>query len=117
MGKGENGGGIEPTMTIYGHALCRAVEWCRAGGQGQMLTCWQVQGREPKTGQQKVQLYYKDEPFSLSRYIIYLCGALSLSLYLEETAGGQYEADQREEEQDLDKAEVLVRLCGGPSGL
>ena len=78
---------------------------------------YSVQCREPKTGQQKVQLYYKDEPFSLSRYIIYLCGALSLSLYLEETAGGQYEADQREEEQDLDKAEVLVRLCGGPSGL
>ena len=33
---------------------------------------WQVQCREPKTGQQKVQLYYDDYPLCPSRNIIYL---------------------------------------------
>ena len=28
---------------------------------------WQEQCREPKTGQQKFQLYYKDDPLCLSR--------------------------------------------------
>ena len=36
------------------------------------VKCWQVQSREPKTGQQKVQLY-EDDPLCPSRYIIYLC--------------------------------------------
>ena len=35
------------------------------------LRCWQVQCREPKTGQLKVQLYYEDEPLCPSSYIIY----------------------------------------------
>ena len=34
---------------------------------------WQVQWRDPKTGQQKVQLYYEDDPFCPYRYIIYQC--------------------------------------------
>ena len=40
------------------------LRWSDAG-QGQVS--WQVQGREPKTGQKKVQLYYKDDPLCLSR--------------------------------------------------
>ena len=39
------------------------VEWCRAGGQGQVLASWQ----EPKTWEQKAQLY-----LLLYRYIIIL---------------------------------------------
>ena len=31
-----------------------------------------IQCREPKTGQQTVQLYYEDNPLCLSSYIIYL---------------------------------------------
>ena len=33
---------------------------------------YSVQCREPKTGQQKVQLYYEDDPIYPSSYIIYL---------------------------------------------
>ena len=58
-------------MTLYGHALWTAVEWCRADGQDYRFC--QVQCREPKTGQQKVQLYYEDDPLWPSRYMIYLC--------------------------------------------
>ena len=32
-----------------------------------------VRCQEPKTGQQKVQLYYEDDPLCPSKYIIYLC--------------------------------------------
>ena len=47
-----------------------AVEWCRIGGHGQVL---EVQCREPKTVQQKVQPFYEDDPLFPSRYnIIYL---------------------------------------------
>ena len=79
---------IEPTMTIYGHALYTAVEWCRTSGQGKWLSstvhCEQqsVQCQEPKTGQQKVQLYYEDDPLCPSSFIIYLCSLWSKLLFL-----------------------------------
>ena len=48
---------IEPEKAFYGHAACtvqcKAVEWCRAVEQ--------VQCKEHKTGQQKVQFYDKDD--------------------------------------------------------
>ena len=42
---------IEPTMTIQGHALCTAVQWCQAGGQGQVLpsTIPRAQNRSAKS--------------------------------------------------------------------
>ena len=52
-----------------GHALCTAVEWCQAGGQVRVLAmvyCW-----EPKIGQQKVQLYYEDDPLCPSSYYVF----------------------------------------------
>ena len=42
-----------------------------AGPAGR-VRCWQVQCREPKTGQHKFKLYYEDDPLCPSRYIIYL---------------------------------------------
>ena len=50
---GKGGGGnassliIEPSMSLFGHAACTAVERCRAGAGG--VRCWQVQCRQPKT--------------------------------------------------------------------
>ena len=44
------------------------------------VRCWQVQCREPKTGQQKVQLYYEDYTLCPSSYFIYLW--LTYSLYI-----------------------------------
>ena len=39
------------------------------------VRCWQVQCREPRTGQQKVQLYYEDDPliYCLSMLILFTC--------------------------------------------
>ena len=37
-----------------------------------MVRCCQIQCPEPKTGQQKVQFYYEDDPLCPSSYIIYL---------------------------------------------
>ena len=37
-----------------------------------------IQCREPKTGQHKVQHYYKDDPLCPSSYIIYLCQWVSI---------------------------------------
>ena len=45
------------------------------------VRCWKVQCREPKTGQQKVQLYYGDDPLCPSRFIIYLCCQYSATQY------------------------------------
>ena len=42
-----------------------------AGPAGR-VRCWLVHCQEPKTGQQKVQLKYKDDPLCPS-YLIYLC--------------------------------------------
>ena len=58
---------VEPTlhghtvsMTISEKADCTAVERCQADRKGQVL----VQCREPKTGQQKVQLSSKTKHFA-----------------------------------------------------
>ena len=70
---------VKPTLTIYRHALCTAVEWCRAGGQAQVSSNY----REPKSGQQKVQLYYEDDPLCPSPgYIIYLLYAIHRAPFL-----------------------------------
>ena len=55
--------------------LC-ARRWSDAGpaGRGKVLAST-VHCRELKTGQQKVQLYYADDPLCLSRYITYLLAA------------------------------------------
>ena len=72
MGKRGGGGNassvrVEPTlhrhtvsMTISEKADCTAVERCQADRKGQVL----VQCREPKTGQQKVQLSSKTKHFA-----------------------------------------------------
>ena len=46
--------------------------WSAAGPAGR-LRCWLVHCRELKTGQEKVQLYYEDDPLCPSSYIIYPC--------------------------------------------
>ena len=43
---------------------------CRAGGQGQVLA--NIHCREPKTGQQEVQLCSESDPLCPSSYTIYL---------------------------------------------
>ena len=52
---------------------CTAMERCRAGGQGQVLASTLVQCQEPKKEQQKVDLYYEDDPFCPSGYNVSLC--------------------------------------------
>ena len=44
-------------------------------GPADRVRCWllYIHGREHKKGQQKVQLYYEDDPLCLYSYIIYLC--------------------------------------------
>ena len=54
--------------------------WSDARPAGR-VRCWQIQCREPKTGQQKVQLYYEDDPLCLSGYIIYLCGYVYIKVH------------------------------------
>ena len=51
--------------------LC--VRRCSDAGLAGRVRYWQVQCREPKTGQQKVQLYDKDDPLCPSCYTVYLC--------------------------------------------
>ena len=46
--------------------------WSDAGPVGRVI-CWLVRCREPYTGQQKVQLYYEEDPLCPSNYIMYLC--------------------------------------------
>ena len=56
----------------YKDKLC-VRRWSDAGSEGR-VRCWQeVQCQEPKIGQQKVELCYKDNPLCPSRYFIYLC--------------------------------------------
>ena len=54
-------------------------------GQGQVLTRT-VKCQEPKTRQQKVQLYYEDDPLCPSGHIIYL---LYSTLLAKKTGGGR----------------------------
>ena len=44
------------------------------------VRCWHVQCQKAKAGQQKVQLYYKDDTLCPSRNIIYLCSFSSPEL-------------------------------------
>ena len=46
-------------------------QWSDAGTAFRVKDC-----RKPKTGQQKVELYYKDNPLCPSSYIIHLCPLL-----------------------------------------
>ena len=59
--------------------LC--VRWWSDAGLAGRNSCWQVR-QEPKTGQQKVQLYYQDDPVCPSRYImtylLHRAGALAV---------------------------------------
>ena len=55
---------------LYKKLLC-VRRWSDAGPAG-MVRCCQIQCPEPKTGQQKVQFYYEDDPLCPSSYIIYL---------------------------------------------
>ena len=60
----ERGGGAYDHMRkcfVYGGGVM-------PGWRARLVHC-----REPKKGQQKVQLYYEDDPLCTSRYIIYLC--------------------------------------------
>ena len=64
---------IEQTKNVLGQALFTAVQ--SDAGLAGMGRYQQVQCREPKTGQQKAQLYCKDDQLCLSGYIIYLWGS------------------------------------------
>ena len=59
---------LEHTLDIKhtSHALCTAVDGCRAGGQVQVLAIVHAE-----TGQQKVHLYYKDDPLCPASYAVY----------------------------------------------
>ena len=52
----------------YKDMLC--VRRCSDARLAVRVRCWQVQFREPKTDQQKAQLYYEDDPLCPIRYII-----------------------------------------------
>ena len=54
---------------VIGHAAC--VQPGRRAGTGVGKYCTYI-CRELKTGQQKVQLYYEEDPLCPSSYIIYL---------------------------------------------
>ena len=44
--------------------------WSDAGPAGR-VRCWLVHCPEPKIGQQKVQLYYEDDPLCPSSYCVF----------------------------------------------
>ena len=69
-------------MSLNGHAASTTVKWCRPAGR---VRFWQVKCQEPKTRQQKVQLYYEDDPLCPSGHIIYL---LYSTLLAKKTGGG-----------------------------
>ena len=69
-------------MTLYKDMLCLR-RWSDAGPAGR-VRCWLVQCREPKTGQQKVQLYYEDDPLCPSSYcilFIYVVHSVNIIVY------------------------------------
>ena len=55
--------------------------WSEAGPAGR-VRCWQVQGQEPKTGRQKVQLYYKDDPLCPSTGKLFIYAKVSTLWYV-----------------------------------
>ena len=69
VGGGASSLRIEPTMTILGHTLCKAVEWCRAGGQGQEMasTLQRAQNRAAKGS-----TFFRWRS-TLPIYVYYLC--------------------------------------------
>ena len=68
---GGGGVGASSLRIEPGDALCMAVEWCRAIGQGHR--CKLMHCREPKTGHQKVQLYYEDDTLCPYSYFFTFC--------------------------------------------
>ena len=50
-------------------AMLPVRRWIDAGPASR-VRCWQVLCQEPKTGQQKVKLYYEDDPLRPSGNII-----------------------------------------------
>ena len=59
-------------MTVYGHALCTAVERCQAGSVWAGSCVGLYITESPKKGMQNVSIYHKDDPLCPSSYIIYL---------------------------------------------
>ena len=56
--------------------------WSDAGPVGRVI-CWLVRCREPNTGQQKVQLYYEDDPLCPSKYCYLSMERANLSMTLK----------------------------------
>ena len=114
-------------MTIYGNAVC-TVEWWRDARPAGRVRCWQIQCREHKTGQQKVQLSSKrntlpiwvwlingrhpgePRPYSIDATLYCTVGGWS------EDEDGREQPDRRQDQADGNIPGQVQTVRGGSTG-